>query len=187
MKSIRRSLGLAAVLLTLGLFAACGGMTPKAEQPTGGAAEPTADQAGQDEREPATLAEAEQLLEKARGDLDRLALNEPGQPAPVAAAPPAAAGAAAPSTVPMPAPRPEAQRADKSAADSSSMSEGRAEEAPRAKEVSACDTACKAFSSLSRASDAVCRLDTDGGQRCERAKKIREDASRRVASCGCAQ
>jgi hypothetical protein len=81
----------------------------------------------------------------------------------------------------------EAERADKSAADSASSSERGAEEAPRAKEVSACETACKAFSSLSRASDAVCRLDEGGGQRCERAKKIREDASRRVASCGCAQ
>ena len=183
MKSIRLISGFAAALLSLNLLVACG-MAPKAEAPPPGAAEPAT--TAQDEREPTTLAEAEALLEKARGDLDRLALNEPAAPPP-AAAPPAAAGAATPSSVPTPAPRMEAERADKSAADSASSSERGAEEAPRAKEVSACETACKAFSSLSRASDAVCRLDEGGGQRCERAKKIREDASRRVASCGCAQ
>ena len=183
MKSIRRASGFAALLLSLASLAGCAG-PQRAEAPAGSPeAAPTA---AQDEREPATLAEAEALLEKARGDLDRLALSEPGA-APVTAAPPAAAGAAAPSMVPAPAPRAEARRADKSAADSASVSDGAAEEAPHAKEVSACETACKAFSSLTRASDAVCRLDSDGGQRCERAKKIREDASRRVASCGCAQ
>jgi hypothetical protein len=65
--------------------------------------------------------------------------------------------------------------------------EARAADAPPAKEASSCETACKAFSSLSRASDAICRLDTDGGKRCERARQIREDASRRVASCSCAK
>ena len=184
MKSIRRASGFAALLLSLAWLAGCAG-PQRAEAPAGSPeAAPTA---AQDEREPATLAEAEALLEKARGDLDRLALNEPGAPPPVTAAPPAAAGAAAPSMVPAPTPHAQAQRADKSAADSASVSDGAAEEAPRTKEVSACETACKAFSSLTRASDAVCRLDCDGGQRCERAKKIREDASRRVASCGCAQ
>jgi hypothetical protein len=178
MKSIRLLPGFAAALLALNLLAGCG-MAPQAEAP----AQPAA--TAQEEREPTTLAEAEALLEKARGDLDRLALNEPA-PA-TAAAPPAPAGAAAPSMVPTPAPRMEAERADKSAADSASTSERGGEEAPRAKPVSACETACKAFSSLARASEAVCRLDEGGGQRCERAKKIREDASHRVASCGCAQ
>jgi hypothetical protein len=52
--------------------------------------------------------------------------------------------------------------------------------------VNTCETACKAFSSLERASDAVCRLDTEGGgKRCERAKQIREDAARRISSCSC--
>ena len=185
MKSIRRSSGLAAVLLFVGTLAGCAG-PQRAESPAGAPEAPAT--AAKDEPEPATLAEAEALLEKARGDLDRVALNEPpGAPPPVTATPPAAAGAAAPSMVPAPAPRMESERADKSAADSASVSDGAAEERPRAKEVSACETACKAFSSLTRASDAVCRLDSDGGQRCERAKKIREDASRRVASCGCAQ
>ena len=40
---------------------------------------------------------------------------------------------------------------------------------------------------LERASDAVCRLDADGGQRCERARRIRDEARLRVASCGCSK
>jgi hypothetical protein len=128
------------------------------------------------ESEPQTLAEAEALLDKARADLDRLALNEAGSPLE------ATAGAAAPAPAPPPSPaatRAEEKRADKAAAD-------QAEAPPPKKEASACETACKAFSSLERASNAVCRLDTEGsGKRCERAKQIREDAARRVSSCSC--
>jgi hypothetical protein len=126
-----------------------------------------------DEGEPATLAEAEELLEKARADLDRLALNEP-QPRMSAGAP---APAAAP---PAPAPEESKKRSEKSAEAADRASAER--ESP-----DACETACKAFSSLARASDAVCRLDAEGGGRCQRARQIREDASRRVASCGCAK
>jgi hypothetical protein len=108
---------------------------------------------GSTDAEPQTLAEAEDMLARARADLDQVALNEPG-------APPATA---------------EEKRAESEAA------------APRAKEVSPCETACRAFSSLERASDAVCRLDNEGGQRCQRARQIREDAARRVQSCGCSK
>lgn len=188
MKSIRRAVGFAAIVIELGLLSGCG-MAPKAEAPSSGGAAapapateaaPTSAQTKSQEQEPLTLADAEALLEKARADLDRLALNEPG-------APPAAAGAAAPAPAPAKAPalsppRDEARRADKSTASAEADSER-----PQAKEANACETACKAFSSLARASDAVCRLDTDGGKRCERARQIRADASHRVASCGCAQ
>jgi len=183
MKSIRRAVGFAALVLELGLLSGCG-MAPKAEAPSSGAAAPAAEsaptslQGSSEEQEPATLADAEAMLERARADLDRLALNEPG-------APPAAAGAAAPpapaTAAPTPAPsRDEGRRADKSASSADV-------ERPQAKEASACETACKAFSSLSRASDAVCRLDSDGGKRCERARQIQQDASHRVASCGCSK
>jgi hypothetical protein len=30
-------------------------------------------------------------------------------------------------------------------------------------------------------------LDSEGGSRCERARRIRDDASQRVAACGCVQ
>jgi len=187
MKTIRRVADLGAVLVVLGLLASCGAelTSPKSgveAAPAPGIPGTAAAPAEEGEAEPATLADAEALLEKARLDLDRLALNEPAAP------PPAAAGAAAPSmpraqtAPPSPAPeRDESRRVDKSA----SASDGAA--LPPAKEMNPCETACKAFSSLTRASDAVCRLDADGGKRCERARQIREDASHRVASCGCSK
>jgi hypothetical protein len=153
------------------LSVACGRAAPEAAAPQADEAAPTslAGSAEQQE-EPATLAEAEALLEKAKADLDRLALNEPGGvPATAAAAP-----APAP---PAPA-RAEAERpAEKSAAEDGAS--------PK-KEPSTCETACKAFSSLERASSAVCRLDTEApAKRCERAKQIKDDAARRVSSCSC--
>jgi hypothetical protein len=57
---------------------------------------------------------------------------------------------------------------------------------PPAKAAIDCESVCKAFASLSRAGDAICRLDTETGKRCQRARQIRDDATRRVASCGCA-
>lgn len=187
MKTMLRAVGSAVVLAGLGLAPGCG-MSPKAEAPTTEATPaqgaPVLTGAAEEEgpSEPTTLADAEALLEKARADLNRLALND-------ALLPPAAPGAAAPAPpsvqmAPAPAPsrpRDEAERADKSASSS-------ADGAPTpTKPANTCETACKAFSSLTRASDAVCRLDTDGGKRCERARQIREDASHRVASCGCAK
>jgi hypothetical protein len=131
-----------------------------------------------DQPEPATLAEAEAWLEKARADLDRLALND--------SPPPASAGAAAPAEAPAPSPAPAQQRAPERAADKAEETTA-AERTPQKEAPNPCETACKAFSSLLRASDAVCRLDTEGGQRCQRARQIQSDASRRVASCGCSK
>ena len=189
MKTIRRAIGctVVAALLSLGLLPGCG-MSPKAEAPRAAPEAvpapgvPATSLTAKDDAaaEPATLADAEALLEKARAELDHLALNELG------AARGATGGAPAPATAaPAPAPRAEAKPAEK-AASADGEAAAPSKEPPR-KEVSTCDTACKAFSSLTRASDAVCRLDTDGGKRCERARQIREDASHRVASCGCAK
>jgi len=50
---------------------------------------------------------------------------------------------------------------------------------------SRCDTACRAFASLERAADAVCRLAGDAKDRCARAKKLVDENSGRVASCSC--
>jgi hypothetical protein len=189
MKSIHRAVGCAVVLAAISHLTGCG-MAPKAEAPTSTEAAPVAGvpgtaQAAEEEGagEPTTLADAEALLEKARVDLNRLALNE-------AVAPPAAGAAAPPppASVQMaPAPSPAPARDDARRAEKSSSASADAAPAAPAKEANACETACKAFSSLSRASDAVCRLDTEGGKRCERARQIREDASHRVASCGCAK
>lgn len=178
-----RLLRSAAALGLLTLCVACG-VAREAEAPKSGVEEPEAPAqeaaptslraTSDDALQPATLAEAEQLLEQARADLERLALGQPG------AAPPAAAGAPAPVAPAEPA-------RDKKRAESSADAAEAESSAPPAKAESACETACKAFASLERASDAVCRLDADGGQRCQRARRIREDAARRVASCGCSK
>jgi hypothetical protein len=167
---MRNIAGFACLVLLLG---ACAQAPSKASAPEAPAEAAPASVAGSPQeleqpQEPATLAEAEALLEKARADLDQLALNEPGAPA-------SAAGAAPPA--------PAVSRAEEK------RSADKADEAtapPPRKEAGTCETACKAFSSLQRASDAVCRLDTEvGGKRCTRAKQIREDAARRVSSCSC--
>jgi hypothetical protein len=175
MKSIQRALGRTALLLAFVLAAGCSRAT-KAEAPAPAteaapmSATPPTTLANAEEPEPTTLADAEALLEKARAQLDQLALHD---------GPPGSAGAPAPAAAaPASAPKSEASRADKAA------EEPRRQPSPTREEASPCETACKAFSSLARASDAVCRLDTDG-KRCERARRIRDDASQRVASCGC--
>jgi hypothetical protein len=50
---------------------------------------------------------------------------------------------------------------------------------------SACDNVCRAYSSLLRAANAVCRIDGDSGAHCAHAKQVRSDAERRVSSCSC--
>ena len=181
MKSTLRAFAVNALLVGFGLVAGCG-RAPDAAAPSPAVesapapAPPAATRddalADREQAEPATLADAEALLEKARSELDALALNEPA--APVAAGAPGAA------TSPQKATASEARRAEKSAAEAAP-----AAQAP--KDASPCEVACKAFASLVRASDAVCRLDTDGGKRCERAQRIRGDAQVRVAGCGCAK
>lgn len=180
MKSTRWALGLASWAMLAALATGC---AKSSEAPAAAPAQETTGSPGtlSSEPEPQTLADAEALLEKSRADLDRLALNEPAPP------PAVAAGAAAPTSAPAPAPEPAAPKA---APRDEARSADKAEaEAPRAqaKEVNACETACKAFSSLTRASDAVCRLDAPDGQRCARARQIQQDASRRVSSCSCTQ
>lgn len=102
-----------------------------------------------------TLAEAERALNQAKSDLDRLALAQP--------TPSAARG------------KGEAEKKD------SARAEGAASSAPSG----LCENACKAFSSLSRAAGAVCRLDGSGGSHCTRAKRVLADSQQRVQSCAC--
>lgn len=104
-----------------------------------------------------TLAEAERALEQAQSALGRLGFATP---------PPATSAG------------PEPARAR----EESEQSPGAAAEK---KADGGCHDACRAFGSLERAASAVCRLDTESGERCTRAKQIVSDAERRVASCGC--
>jgi hypothetical protein len=50
---------------------------------------------------------------------------------------------------------------------------------------SGCAEACKAFASLQRAADAVCRLAGDDTRRCKKARETVEENERRIATCGC--
>jgi hypothetical protein len=51
---------------------------------------------------------------------------------------------------------------------------------------SRCDEACKAFASLKRAADAVCRLAGETNTRCARARDLVKENEGRVKSCNCA-
>jgi hypothetical protein len=51
---------------------------------------------------------------------------------------------------------------------------------------SGCGDACKAFASLERAADAVCRLAGEDTHRCRKAREIVAKNERRVAVCSCA-
>jgi hypothetical protein len=117
-----------------------------------------------DEAEFSNLEAAERALNQAKADLDRLALAEPSP----------GVGANAP--------------ADRAA----EKKESKAGRAPSAAGASAsskanalCEEACRAFSSLSRAASAVCRLDGKSGTHCSHAKHVLSDAQQRVASCSC--
>jgi hypothetical protein len=48
-----------------------------------------------------------------------------------------------------------------------------------------CGKACKAFSSLERARDAICRIAGEPDARCSRARKIVKDHEPRIAACAC--
>jgi hypothetical protein len=173
------------------LLEGCGRSAETGVQP----AAPTSLKAAEPQSEPETLEQAEADLEEAR-----LALAQVG-PLP---SPPPAAGAAAPtarSTItPDSAIVSEKKRSrdlsadEGAAAPSVQAAPKRAAPAERAEEAEApaakaddnpCLTTCKAFASLLRAKDAVCRLDVPNGARCARAEGIVRDATPRVQTCQC--
>lgn len=55
----------------------------------------------------------------------------------------------------------------------------------KAQSETSCQTACRAFASLERAADSVCRLAGPKDARCTRAQEIVTAHTPRVASCGC--
>lgn len=114
-----------------------------------------------------TLEAAERALDQAKADLDRLALAEPT---------PTLGGSGAAEKKDSkrggaPAPAARAAAADGQPGGAASNAQ--------------CESACKAFASLTRAANAVCRLDGDGGSHCAKAKKVVTDSSGRVAACTC--
>jgi len=117
-----------------------------------------------DELEFTSLEAAERALNQAKADLDRLALAEPS---------PTVGRAAA------------ADRAAEKKASQPGRPPGAAGAAAPVKSSAVCEDACRAFSSLSRAASAVCRLDGSSGTHCSHAKHVLADAEQRVASCSC--
>lgn len=114
------------------------------------------------------LATAQEELEAARRELE-LAL------APAAQSKPTATGGAAPPAAAAP---PRSRRAN--AADEAPK--GKAE---KKRSETSCQTACRAFQSLGRAADSICRLAGDEDERCGRAREVVTQAERRVTACGC--
>jgi hypothetical protein len=123
--------------------------------------QPKADDSAKDEL--TTLEAAENALNQAKADLDRLALAEP---------------------------TPELGRsggsADKKAAKRGAPSAAGASAPASSAPSGQCENACRAFASLTRAANAVCRLDGDGGAHCSHAKRVVSESERRVANCTCA-
>lgn len=120
--------------------------------------------AQEDEAEFSTLEAAERALNQAKADLDRLALAEPA---------------------PAVGPNAAADRAAEKKESKAGRAPSAAGAAAPAKSNAVCEDACRAFSSLSRAASAVCRLDGENGTHCSRAKHVQADAQQRVASCSC--
>ena len=137
---------------------------PAAPAASQGLDRPKIKAAQEDDAEFSTLEAAERALNQAKSDLDRLALAEPSP----AIGPNAAADRAA------------EKKESKPARGSSA-----AGAAAPARSNAVCEEACRAFSSLSRAASAVCRLDGENGTHCSRAKHVQADAQQRVASCSC--
>lgn len=109
------------------------------------------------------LAAAERALNQAKSDLDRLAL-----------------------AAPMPTVGRDGSAADKVEKKAAKRSAGSAAAAaPASNAPSVCENACRAFASLARAANAVCRLDGDGGAHCAHAKRVVADSQLRVSSCAC--
>ncbi|HEY0468982.1 MAG TPA: hypothetical protein VGC79_32540 [Polyangiaceae bacterium] len=111
-----------------------------------------------------SLEAAERAMNQAKADLDRLALAEPA---------PAVGHDSA------------ADRAAEKKASKPGRAPSAAGAAAPVKSSAVCEDACRAFSSLSRAASAVCRLDGNSGTHCSHAKHVQADAEQRVASCAC--
>ncbi|HEY2409528.1 MAG TPA: hypothetical protein VGI10_26155 [Polyangiaceae bacterium] len=171
-----------AALLSLPVaLAGCGGANGAALQPDSAH--------GYQEEQYQTLDQASAAFERFASELESgVASNSnrdesaPGDAkAPAADAPAPSAAPSTPSSVSPMKPAPEV--------DAESRSD-RAPSQPKAKEESrkdtSCEIPCKAFASMKRAGDAICRLDTADGSHCKQAKQRIAAATDRLASCACA-
>ena len=144
------------------VLAACGG-AGEAKAPAK-AAEPESPS-----REPTSIEEAQQQIERARADLsgaaDKKLEYDKDSMAPPPTSPGAGAGSSSTTTAkPTTAPR---------------------EETGRAAPADSCSQSCRALSSMRRAVSALCRMTGDEDARCSEAKRTLEQSESRVAACHC--
>jgi hypothetical protein len=136
-----------------------------------------------------TLESAEAALERARSELDQATVafydtRDRGSNADEERAP----GSARASGAAAPAKRETRRQAGSGAVASAPKAAEKAapsDAAALSEEGNACETACKAWASLLRAKDAICRLDSPTGARCSRAQGVVRDAESRVSVCNC--
>lgn len=118
-------------------------------------------------REPTSVAEAQEQIERARADLSRDAKQAEGDKLDkdsASSAPPPSPGGGSTSTAKPTGPR---------------------EESTRAAPADTCSQSCRALSSMRRAVSALCRMTGDEDARCSEAKKTLGESESRVARCHC--
>ena len=157
-----------------GLVFGCGGMPPPAEAPPAGS-EPARAQTPPDETQSVQAAPAPAASPPAPAAEDALASQEELVRAEreLAAADAELSGATAQS-------REEAEKPARAPGGEGADAKPKSSAAQQL-----CTTTCKAFASLLRARDAICRIDGSDGERCANANKIVERHSERTTACGC--
>ncbi len=143
------------------LLAACGGA---AEAP---AKAPASKTPAADEREPRSIAEAQEQIVRARAELGEAGGDEADKKA-----------QAEPDSSHV---SPGATRPSGDAASSSAVREERVAGA-----IDSCASSCRALSSMRRAVSALCRMTGEEDARCSDAKKTLGESESRVARCHCA-
>jgi hypothetical protein len=166
--------GTLAVVLVVGASAlvGCGGAMASREPASASVAPASEAEAPLD-----TLANAEAALAQRQVELDTLFPTPGGGEAAPSVELPAASGTTTPAPAPPAAPADQPLQTDRKAERAATGSASRSSD-------DRCARACKAFASLSRAADAVCRL-SEEKERCERARRVRDENAKRVAVCGC--
>ncbi|HEX3343754.1 MAG TPA: hypothetical protein VHS09_04235 [Polyangiaceae bacterium] len=125
-------------------------------------APPSAAPAAKEEREPATIEEAQAQLERARAEVSGETTRGPSAPG--------AAGATVEAEGATTTSEPKASGAGAPSRDAAG---------------SRCGNACGAVGSMRRAVDAICRMAGETDARCAGARRTLKDSEAKVADCGC--
>ncbi len=142
--------------------------------------------------EPTNLGEAEAQLDRAYRELGGTRAVEGGRSTGATTKAEPAGGVkqadkAAPESPPPPSPpRPAPPAADMPMSDDRALKTGKKDAASEEQDEAApCRQACRAYASLRRAVDAVCRLAGDPSEKCTSARDRQKEIEGRVTSCGC--